>query len=458
MRRTMIAARGKGTWAMRAWLNLGVLLALAVLLSGCGAGRARVDGEIRDVKVLSQDPAAYVDQAKAGPVPDLVLDRLNRDYDDHFFGPWDQDTTAYTADDALWGIKIYGERTGRDEENNERPAEWMQDLVTRADKPGFPSLALKAITVRNTALRVMPTADPFYKDHTLPGEGPPFDYFQNSAIWAGTPVFISHATRDGEWLFAEGPFASGWVARADLALVDEDFIRQYRTGRYAALVKDRVPFVLPSGEVLFSTHVGALFPLHSVNGQGMTVLVPVGRNGLAEIVRALLPQGAAEEKPLNPAPGPVARVARELAGQDYGWGGVNEDRDCSAMVRDIFTPFGIWLPRNSTAQGQSGRVISLEGMSNAEKKQVIMERGVPFRTLVWLRGHIMLYLGVKDGHPVVFHNLWGVRVDDEQGNPSRLVLGRAVVTTLQPGKELPNLTEGKGDLLARVNSISILGE
>ena len=32
------------------------------------------------------------------------------------------------------------------------------------------------------------------------------------------------------------------------------------------------------------------------------------------------------------------------------------DRDCSALTRELLTPFGIWLPRNSVAQARTGAV------------------------------------------------------------------------------------------------------
>ena len=67
----------------------------------------------------------------------------------------------------------------------------------------YPSLARPAITVRNTACRVFPTARPFFLDPGRAGEGFPFDYFQNSALWAGTPLLVTHVSLDGAWFFVE---------------------------------------------------------------------------------------------------------------------------------------------------------------------------------------------------------------------------------------------------------------
>ncbi len=44
----------------------------------------------------------------------------------------------------------------------------------------------------------------------------------------------------------------------------------------------------------------------------------------------------------------VAKIAKEFYNEPYGWGGKMMTRDCSAMTRDFFTPFGIFLMRNSS--------------------------------------------------------------------------------------------------------------
>ena len=115
------------------------------------------------------------------------------------------------------------------------------------------------------------------------------------------------------------------------------------------------------------------------------------------------------------------------------------DRDCSALTRELFTPFGIWLPRNSVAQARTGAVNMLEGMTTEEKEEQILRNGVPFLSLVGMRGHIMLYVGKYNGRPAIFHNVWGVRTVEGSDTDGRFVIGRAVVTSITPGAELKNL-------------------
>jgi hypothetical protein len=104
-------------------------------------------------------------------------------------------------------------------------------------------------------------------------------------------------------------------------------------------------------------------------------------------------------------------------------------------MRDLFAAFGIWLPRNSAAQAKTGTFVNLEGLSAAEKSRRILRDGIPFKTLLWMKGHIGLYVGSFQGEPVFFHNLWGIRNTLPDGREGRIILGRAVVTSLHPGQE-----------------------
>lgn len=57
----------------------------------------------------------------------------------------------------------------------------------------------------------------------------------------------------------------------------------------------------------------------------------------------------------------------------------------------------------------------MSNLSIEEKKDFIRKNGVPFSTLVYLKGHIMLYVGVKNNEPLVVHNIWSVRLKDDSG-------------------------------------------
>ena len=82
-----------------------------------------------------------------------------------------------------------------------------------------------------------------------------------------------------------------------------------------------------------------------------------------------------------------------------------------------------------------------------------------FRIILNLDGHNMLYLGVFEGSPVAFHTIWGLKTESaDESNFGRYLIGKSVITSLSPGRELSELSRSRGDLLSRIRSFTLLGE
>ena len=126
------------------------------------------------------------------------------------------------------------------------------------------------------------------------------------------------------------------------------------------------------------------------------------------------------------------------------------------MLRDFFAPFGIWLPRNSYQQSQVGRKVMLEGLDDETKRKTIIEQAIPFETLLYKEGHIVLYLGTYHDEIVVMHDVWGVKTmqDEEEG---RVIIGKNVISTLHLGKEL-KYYDLSNDMLKKLVSMNIVTE
>lgn len=99
----------------------------------------------------------------------------------------------------------------------------------------------------------------------------------------------------------------------------------------------------------------------------------------------------------------------------------------------------------------------LDQLNPREREQAILQSGAPFATLVAMPGHILLYIGQRNGRAVMLHNIWGVRTRDPEKGEGRRVIGRMVVTTLEPGLELPSV-DPKTTLLNRVNGMTLLAK
>ena len=98
------------------------------------------------------------------------------------------------------------------------------------------------------------------------------------------------------------------------------------------------------------------------------------------------------------------------------------------------------------------RSFDLSDKDNVEKIGVIENYGVPFKTVIYLAGHIGLYIGNFNGKPVILHNIWGLKTlskDDEEG---RNIIGKSVISSLELGKESKDV---KMTLLDRVERMSV---
>jgi cell wall-associated NlpC family hydrolase len=433
-----------------------LLVFLLVLFGGC----APVPPGIADLTRYAQDAKVYLppDNAELRLVPAEVQRSLDASYNERFFRPWRQTQASLPAAEAFWGVASYGGRQGYAENLQPLSKERWQQLVASLQMPSYPSLARPAITVRNTACRVFPTHRPFFLDPARAGEGYPFDYFQNSALWAGTPVLVTHVSADGAWLFAEAAHVAGWLPAQDLAWAEEPFRATYQAGSYAALLRDAVTLRDAAGNFLAQVHIGAIFPVAAADEAGLNLLVPVRAadgTAVASIASVLPAEAAIKPLPLQPAG--VAELANRMLGQLYGWGGLYENRDCSASMRDLFAPFGIWLPRNSAEQARRGGTFhDLAALDAGEKRDRLLKAGVPFYTLVWLKGHIGLYLGAApgDSEPLLLHNLWGVRTASRSGREGRALVGRLAITTLHPGEERPDIANGR--FIERILGMTVL--
>lgn len=428
--------------------RLGALffLAACVLLAGCSAkstaprpiGSPERPGiydpdmltHIKDFDRLPQDLNVYAQNAPKvdlRPEQDQAAARFTR----LFFSPWEQTSSAVPVKEAAWAERAYASQTGYEADGNLIPMSERNAASDNAQYYLYPSLAAPGIIIDNALMRGMPTAKAFYSNPARAGQGFPFDNYQMTALWTGTPVFISHISADRKWLFCETAWCSGWVEARKAAQVDSSFMAAWRGAPLHAVTRDRMS---AGGAEL---HIGTLLP--AKNGQ---LLLPRREaSGRAALARLPLPAGL-EPFPMPFSPKAVANLGNQFMGRPYGWGGAFFERDCSLMLQDLFTPFGVWLPRNSSAQLKNGWRMDLSGMAPDAKAVWLLDNAVPFRTLVGMPGHVTLYVGQYQGQGVLFHSIWGLRTMTEHGE-GRAVLGKVCVTSFLPGKELRDVIPEK---------------
>ena len=154
----------------------------------------------------------------------------------------------------------------------------------------------------------------------------------------------------------------------------------------------------------------------------------------------------------------MSHLITMMKGQKYGWGGLLGNRDCSSFTRDSFATFGIFLPRNSAAQAQfRGNFVDLSKMEDSKKEAYIIDNATPYGSIIWLKGHIMLYIGYTDiggvQRAIVAHSIWGAR-PTINNKKEDIRLGGVQITTLHIGGAFTSNVAIKNSLLSRIQGIT----
>jgi len=391
-------------------------------------------GIVSDMKNIPQNPAYYAKQIT--PLSKSDQENFDDDFNKKYFKPWTLSTLDVPRQDFGWEVRFVRKKPIYRERGSVIPANIYEKWIDNANYDAIDTKKYKAITTKRTNVKALPTSAAFFRDPKKTGEGFPFDYNQNSALHINVPLHVSHLSKDKKWAFVRASYSFGWVKISDLALVSKKFIKKFKNNNYAMVIKDNMRLYDEQNNSLSLVKLGALFP---ISNDGKSYLVAKrNKKGQADLhkVKVSNPNTIAK-KPLPFTAKNVAILAKELYGEPYGWGGSYACRDCSATTRDFLGAFGIFLRRNSSKQAKDGKSIKIKNWPKAYKKKFINQNAKPFRSLLYVPGHIALYLGQFKGEPVIMHTYWGIRKIDG----TKLVTGRTIITTTEPGKERKDIKE-----------------
>ena len=423
---------------------------IAVFLSACAQKPIPQTKEIpSDLLEVNQSVTAYIDGINERNISSLEA------FEKHYFNPWNIEKIDISKKEAMWAYRSF--KVGNSYGENLQPLthSFFDDIYARSNFAAYSSLIRPAITLKALNIRAFPTDKPLLMDPKKAGEGFPFDYMQNSLIAPNKPILVSHYSRDREWVFIEASFAYGWVKARDIAFIPKKYAKLYQEAQKEFVVKESQPIYDANGNFLFRSRVGMLLPEIDENSNAFKVLT-IGnyKENNAYYIESNISNKILHKDVLEFNKKNIVKILNEVRDVKYGWGGMYGQRDCSSTLRDFFAPFGLWLPRNSYEQSKIGRVISLDGMSDEEKIAAIKNQAVPFETLLYKKGHIVLYVGMKDGKPIVFQNAWGVKTKKE-GKEGRFIIGKPIFSTLELGSNLKDYDKD-ASILRQLQSMNIL--
>ncbi|MDD5372254.1 MAG: SH3 domain-containing protein [Sulfurimonas sp.] len=428
-----------------------------ILLTGCSLRDIKIDEkkvtakDIYDLQNIPQNVSYFAKNIDKN----ISFYEIQKKYEQRYFSIWNIDKPKEGLISVKWPFFSY--RPGKSYGENLQPLEqsFFDTMLNNANFDTYATLNAKAVTLKEVSLRSFPTIKPLLKDPSLAGEGFPFDYLQNSTVHANEPILVSHYSKDREWAYVFSNFASGWIKTNEFAILEKKHIEAWQNAQQVAVTKEDEPIYDSEGNFLYKSKIGMMFALVSEDEETYTVLtVSSYKNSKPLFFKSKISKNIAAKEIMKLDENNLIAVINEVSKTNYGWGGMYEQRDCSSMLRDMFTPFGIWLPRNSLQQSKIGTVISLSGLSDEDKIRVIKEKAVPFQTILYKKGHVVLYVGTYNDEIIVFHNTWGIKTKKD-GVEGRVVVGKSVFSSLTLGKHLKNYDE-ESSLLRTLVSMNIL--
>ena len=381
---------------------------------------------------------------------------IDNEYNQKFIKPWQLTKNQTNKNKLLWGFNHFKNKKGYAENKQKYKGKWLEKLKSNANSNTYPNLIKKGITIHTANLRALPTEKPFYKNFDNEGEGYPFDKIQITSIPIGTPLFLEHQSIDGEWIFVQSTLASGWIKIRDIAFCSDQFIKSYKNNKgYIAIIDENIPIKNKSKRFIFKANIGNIFPLIRVGKYNYAIKVPVkNSNQFAMLKEVYLKKKYGTIKPYKITLENLIKQSNKLIKQPYGWGGLYNNRDCSSLIRDLFTPFGIWLPRNSKYQASTmGTQLDISMLNNSQKEKFIIDNAPPYLTLLWFPGHIMLYIGHKENKAFIFHNIWGLKTKDKS---KRKLIGKSIISDLNIGINQNNIKKDT-IILNRIKTMTLIG-
>lgn len=395
-----------------------------------GAELQQTIKKVNDLVYFPQDISLYVERNR---VNQEGVYETQHHFNEHYYRPWGYTVAPICAKEAAWAINAFKGGYG----SNLKPydATWFKEMEEESNFQAFSTFNQYALTTRWMSLRVFPTLKPLYKNPAKAGDGYPFDLLQNSSVTFNEPIFVSHYSKDGAWVYIFTNNASGWVETNGITPLTVDQIKMLKGKEKLFITEDKTPLRDSNNRFVAYSRIGMVLPYLSENNESYKAIYVDNGGKISELT---IPKSSAHIGITLMNKEDLTKIGRHLLRNTYGWGGMFEERDCSSMIRDYLTPFGIWLPRNSAQQAKKGEVISFKDLNNAQKIALIKEKGIPFETILYKKGHVLLYVGTYNDTVMVMHNIWGVRTKNKEGVSGREIIGRSVISTLELGREVEN--------------------
>lgn len=316
------------------------------------------------------------------------------------------------------------------------------------------------VVVTRSNLRTYPTTDSVAYDL----ESLDFDRWQETAVPLGTPVAILHTSKSNKFVYIQMYNYRGWILKANIATTSKDdwlnYINEYNNNFLVVTANHLKLGYNPTFMNISNLNLGMGTKLTLLEGKipelidnestknNYVVKIPIRKdNGLlAYKLATISPSADTHEGYLPFTEENLINQAFKIQGDRYDWGGLHGGRDCSSFVNDIYSVFGIYLPRNTSEQALIPNKVEITDSISYTDRQDLIKKLNPGSLLV-MEGHVMLYLGSIDNKSYVIQ-----AISSEYPNNNQQFINQVMVTTTDL------IAENGETLLQNIKSVVQIGK
>lgn len=262
-----------------------------------------------------------------------------------------------------------------------------------------------AVTVTRANLRFLPTDTAWVDASGVRKE----DCLQGTAVDPAEPLAVLMDSDDKKFCFVQMRNYRGWVSKDDIAFTDRGTWMNYAAPSRFLVVTANLAMVDVGGrKEIFQ--MGSRIPLIDHAWQTWKISVPT-----ADASRRLVEKRVSvphdvkifHEGWLSYTTNNIIRQSFRFLGDAYGWGGLDNSVDSSALAADVYRTVGIELPRDSARQelAMSHRV-ELPPILTEDERNSVIASAMP-GSLLFQPGQVSVLLGTThEGKPMVLQALY----------------------------------------------------
>ncbi len=318
----------------------------------------------------------------------------------------------------------------RDENGAEHrvtPQDEEELLSLRGDDDITKPVAVRyAITVTRTNLRFLPTEQAWFDAAGSRKE----DRLQGTAADPAEPVAVLADSEDKKYCFVQMRNYRGWVEKKTLAFTDRAVWLSYVSPDRFLVVTVNLATVQTHGDHKEIFQMGSRIPLLGHAWQVWTVRIPrADASGRLEEQKVAIPHDVKmfHEGYLSYTTNNLVRQSFRFIGDVYGWGGLDNSVDSSALAADVYRTVGIELPRDSARQEMAmSHIVKLPEILTEAERIPVIATAMP-GSLLFQPGQVSVLLGTTtEGKPMVLQALYSYGTKGTNGDevqyPCRVLL------------------------------------